>query len=218
MSLAAAVAMLMSGSAYATLITKSPDLGSYWWPLSAAGGTYVYSDSFVAPQSGVVTSLGTWLDTQISDAATAVKFQVWGSVGNNAANGPDYANVLATTTGISGMSGPLSFYSGATPSSLLLTGGDTYWFSATVVGAAGNGQYQVGGHTQNSVYSDNGTFWFSNDKAGQNFDGQHLTPEMAFQVEMTPVPEPSTYITGAMLALVFGVQGVRSLRSRKQVA
>ena len=33
----------------------------------------------------------------------------------------------------------------------------------------------------------------------------------------TPVPEPSTYLVGALLALVFGVQGVRSLRSRKQV-
>jgi hypothetical protein len=32
------------------------------------------------------------------------------------------------------------------------------------------------------------------------------------------VPEPSTYIAGALLALVFGVQGLRSLRSRKQAA
>jgi len=34
----------------------------------------------------------------------------------------------------------------------------------------------------------------------------------------TPVPEPSTYFAGALLALVCGVQGFRSLRSRKQTA
>jgi hypothetical protein len=32
----------------------------------------------------------------------------------------------------------------------------------------------------------------------------------------TAVPEPSTYLAGALLTLGFGVQGVRSLRSRKQ--
>jgi hypothetical protein len=33
-----------------------------------------------------------------------------------------------------------------------------------------------------------------------------------------PVPEPSTYFAGALLVLVFGAQGIRSLRSRKQAA
>jgi hypothetical protein len=35
---------------------------------------------------------------------------------------------------------------------------------------------------------------------------------------LTPVPEPSTYLAGALSALVFGVHGVRSLRHRKQAA
>lgn len=36
--------------------------------------------------------------------------------------------------------------------------------------------------------------------------------------EFAPVPETSTYCAGALLALVFAAQGLRSLRSRKQTA
>ncbi len=42
--------------------------------------------------------------------------------------------------------------------------------------------------------------------------GSGSPSDLTFSV---PVPEPSTYLAGALLALVFGVQGVRSLRSRK---
>jgi hypothetical protein len=31
----------------------------------------------------------------------------------------------------------------------------------------------------------------------------------------TPVPEPSTYIAGALALLPFGLQGIRALRNRK---
>lgn len=218
-ALATVTTMFTNGYVHASFITKSPDIGNYWNPLSVPNGTYVYANSFVPQQNSTVVSLGTWLNTFSFDANTAVRFQVWGSVGNNAASGPDYANVLATTAAITGMNGPLSFYSGLTPGSLSLTAGDTYWFSATVVGSSGNGGYQVGGHTQNSGgITDNGTFWYSNDPNGQIFDGQRLTPEMAFEVELAAVPEPSTYIVGAMLLLPFGVQGLRHLRNRKLVA
>ncbi len=37
-----------------------------------------------------------------------------------------------------------------------------------------------------------------------------------FTVEATAVPEPSTFIAGALLSLPFGVQGVRYLRNRKR--
>jgi hypothetical protein len=37
-------------------------------------------------------------------------------------------------------------------------------------------------------------------------------------VAAAPVPEPSTFIAGALLALPFGLQGFRWLRNRKQVA
>jgi hypothetical protein len=42
------------------------------------------------------------------------------------------------------------------------------------------GSYQAGGHTQNSVYNDDGTFWYSNDPAGVKLCPSKLTPEMTF--------------------------------------
>ncbi len=44
------------------------------------------------------------------------------------------------------------------------------------------------------------------DQAGGNWRGYDV---------VEPVPEPSTYLAGALLALVFGVQGFRTLRNRK---
>ena len=35
---------------------------------------------------------------------------------------------------------------------------------------------------------------------------------------LVPIPEPSTYLAGALLFIPFGVHGIRYLRSRKQVA
>jgi len=195
--------IITTGSAQ--VITKSPDQGAFWQPLHPNGGTYVYADSFVAPGNDTVVSLGTWLNTQTYDPTTAVTFQVWGSIFNNAVNGPDSGNLLATTTGITGMNGSLSFYSAPTTSSLILTSGDTYWFVATVVGAAGEGVFQVGGHTQNSEgITDNGTFWYSNDPLGKAFDGEAKTPEMAFQVNLAAVPEPETFslVLGGLASLV----------------
>jgi hypothetical protein len=37
-----------------------------------------------------------------------------------------------------------------------------------------------------------------------------------FSLSYSAVPEPSTFIAGALLALPFGVQGVRYLRNRKR--
>ncbi len=35
-------------------------------------------------------------------------------------------------------------------------------------------------------------------------------------IQVAAVPEPSTFIAGALLALPFGVQGIRYLRNRKR--
>lgn len=193
-----ALTLGLSSSLLAVEITKTPDLGAFWNPLSP-GGTYVYANSFVAPVTGTVTSLGLWMNTMIEDASTAVTLQVWGGT---ILDGPDYAQVLASTAGVSGMSGPLALYTANTISSSVLTAGQTYWFAATAVGASGSGRYQVGAHTPNSVYLDNGTFWYSNDPAGHNFDGQSLVPEMAFKVVMgegNAVPDGGA--TALLLAL-----------------
>ena len=111
---------------FAVTTTKPPDVGPSWHWLRPNGGTYVYADSFVAPISGDVTSLGTWLGAQFEDPTTTLLFQVWGSVGNNAASGPDAANVLASSSPVEGFSGPLTFYSAAALPAISLLGGQTY--------------------------------------------------------------------------------------------
>src|SRR4029078_1848029 len=71
-----------------------------------------------------------------------------------------------------------------------LTPGTLYWFAATVVGESGTGQYQMGVYTQNSQQNDHCTFWYSNDPGGIVFDGQNLTPEIAFTLTLDDVPVP----------------------------
>jgi hypothetical protein len=44
-----------------------------------------------------------------------------------------------------------------------------------------------------------------------------LQMKMRVEGEASPVPEPTTYIAGALLLLPFGLQGIRHLRNRKQV-
>jgi hypothetical protein len=77
-------------------------------------------------------------------------------------------------------------------------------------------------HVYSTPYTDgslgagipNGTYVAFEDLAANvsNFDYFDHT----FVFENVAVPEPSTYLAGALLALVFGVQGFRTLRNRKQ--
>ena len=205
---------------FAVTITKPPNVGGHWHWLrpNPETGTYVYADSFVAPISGDVTSLGTWVGAQVVDPTTTLLFQVWGSVGNNAARGPDAANVLASSSPVEGISGPLTFYSAAALPGVGLLAGQTYWFVASAVGSTGSGSYFVGQHRQNSIYADNGTFWFSNDAAGVNFDGQSRTPEMAFSVTVNGVPDAGGSASLLCIAF-FAICELRFLtRNRKLLA
>ena len=87
--------LLCAGTVSATTLTKPPDIGSFWHPLSS-NGTYVYANSFLSIDNGEVTDLGMWLREYFA-GTHEVKFQVLGSVGNNVSNGPDTSNVLAST-------------------------------------------------------------------------------------------------------------------------
>lgn len=188
-----AVACAASSVAFAGTITKSPDLGPYWSPLSSSG-SYIYADSFVADVSGSVTSLGTWL----LNGSSNLLFQVYGSIGGNAAAGPDSSNIFATTGTVTGQTyDSLTFVDGGLVTDIAdLIAGQTYWFGASTVGQGGSGGYTVGGHTQNTGgIVDGGSFWYSNDPVGQSFDGRGLTPEIAFRVgiaESSNVPEPAS--------------------------
>lgn len=185
-------------------IVKPPDQGAFWQPLGP-NGSYVYADSFVADETGPVDDIGTWLlSLNGAGAGSNLTFMVLGDAG-----GPNPNDVIASTGSLNlgGGTNTLDFYSAAPTFSGVLTSGNTYWFAASAVGEDPNtGSWQVGAHTQNSVYNDNGTFWFSNDPAGQNFDGQGFTPEMAFSVSIVPAP-------GAFALL--GLGGLAATRRRR---
>jgi len=197
--IAAALVLLgvaaLAGQAEAITITKLPDVGAYWHPLGATEGTYVYANSFVAPENGLVTSLGLWLTTENDGTPPGpdVVFQVLASKAGDPSQGPDTTSVFAASAIQSGLGvTALALYTAPTlAGGVPLVAGTTYWFAASTVGLSGSGEFQVGGHTQNSGgIVDNGTFWYSNDPAGIDFDGTALTPEMAFTV--TTVPEPAS--------------------------
>ena len=186
----------------AGLIEKGPDVGPYWFPLGS-NGTYVYANSFVMPENAAVTDLGFWA----TGGSPNLRLQVYGSIGGDPANGPDSTGVLATTDVIPGVSYAsmtlieAAVLGGGTP----LAAGQTYWFGATTVGLGGTGYYQVFGHTQNSVYSDNGTFWYSNAPDGIYFDGRNNIPEMAFRVTYgEPIPAPRAILLGGIGAGLVG--------------
>lgn len=205
------LASVLLGASVAALaadvfVIKLPDLGDYWHPLSNQGGTYVYADSFVAPISGTVSGMGLWLDGGAPD----IQLRILDSIGGDPTLGPDSSALLASSMVLPGQTFSTLTFSGASAifSPTMLVAGHTYWFAAAAVG--GQGAYTVGAHTQNSGgIVDNGTFWFSNDPAGVLFDGRNLTPEMAFEVGITPVPEPTEY---AMLGVGLGLLGFTARR------
>lgn len=184
------------GTAGAATLTKAPDLGDYWNPLSS-WGTYVYADSLIAPVTGIVTDLGAWL----RGGSSSLVFEVLADSGN----APNGAEILASTGVLSFNNASLTFEHAAPLSPAALIAGEEYWFAASTVGLGGTGVYDVGGHTQNSGgIFDAGSFWYSNDPVGQSFDGRNLTPEMAFSLTISSLPEPTTFVLFAAGIVALG--------------
>jgi hypothetical protein len=166
-------------------LTKAHDLATNWQPLGP-DGTYVYANSFIANDNGVVDQLGCWLEDQDGTGGPGIRFEVWGSKNGDVNQGPDANHVIASTGSLDliGTTTTARLHSAETEFSGVLREGKAYWFVATCVGEPGGAtEWEVGQHTQNTGgINDNGTFWYSNDPTGANFDGQALTPELSFSV------------------------------------
>lgn len=200
---------LGASASAAVIVDKTPDLGPYWQPLDGTpNGTYVYTDSFV-----FTGATGTLLDTvgvyllSLGGAGTPFRYEVYA----DNANAPNPASVLGTSGYMQDANTTLHLDTATLLSPFALTNGSRYWIAASTVGQPSQGAYQFGGHTQNSIYADNGTFWFSNDPAGLAFDGQRLTPEIAIYaasvgIAAVPVPEPATL---ALVSVALGLMGAR---------
>ena len=163
--LALALAGLVTLPATAdTLIDKPPDLGPYWHPLSnSPSDTRIYASDFLAPEDDTtVDALGTWLLAYAGGPTFAViDFEIWATDPNT--GGPDFDNVIAWTDTMQTDDPTLRLYTlDVIGGPATLNPGDRYWFVANCYnqGDPSYGSYQVGAHTQNSVYQDNGTFWY----------------------------------------------------------
>lgn len=196
----------------AVIVDKIPDVGDFWQPLDGnPNGTYVYADSFVftGTTGTLLETVGIYLRNQFGGAGTPFRFEVYADNGN----APDPTSVLGVTNYQQVANTTLSLVTDALLAPISLVNSTQYWIAASVVGQASQGSYQMGGHTQNSIYPDNGTFWYSNDPAGLAFDGQGLTPEIGIYAESgaaAAVPEPSSL---ALVCISFGVVGLLCRRN-----
>lgn len=165
------------------------------------GFSTIYANSFVAPNDGVVTEMGVWLRNSLPGA---IRFQVYESLDDDVALGPDSTRVLPSSPVDTGAHPDLAFvdFDGCITDLGSLVGGHTYWLAATVVGLDSNATYNNAMHIPNTDgIVDNGTFMWSDDPAGLFFKGPFSEPfEMAFSVTVSPVPEPA-----GLAMLAFGL-------------
>lgn len=165
-------------------VYKASDIGRYWHPIGADGGSICYAGSFDAPASGPVIETGCMFEIYTINPLPfqEVRYDICGALSGDPANGPDTSDVYASSDVITlGLEGSLTQKTSTSMTSYTsLTSSQTYFFVVTTVGLDGNSNYYVGGHTRNSGgISDDGLFWYSND--GSTFSS-NSTYEMGFNL------------------------------------
>jgi hypothetical protein len=195
-----AAALIASGAWATTYVDKEPDLGQYWNPLDNDNMTYIYADTFTCPAGSdvVVTNLGMWLLLLYGTQPPQLTFEIWQCDANGV---PVFGTSMCSTDYVSSSSGALTYVEAPVVSPVALTPGVMYAFVANGYHNFSNdGSYQVGGHTQGE---NPGYFYYSNYPESSYFDGQHLTPEMAFKATLNPIPEPA--LVAPLAGLILGL-------------
>lgn len=185
--------------------------------MSARATLFQYQVFFDGPSEFPVNaSPGTGVGTVVYDAVLhtlALDVSFSGLTGTTTAShihaattfaGTGTAGVATTTPSFAGF--PLGVTSGSFTSTLDLTSASSY--NPSYVTA--NGSTTAGAEAALALAMADG-------KAYWNIHSS-VFPGGEIRGFLTPVPEPSTYLAGALTALLCGVQGVRSLRHRKQAA
>ena len=207
--IAAALTMLSSFASAQWMLDKVPDRGPFWQPLGVSPATAIYANSLIytGPNGQVLTSMGVYIRERSLSGVQGQDLRYF--LLANGTNNPTGTILSTSTSDVSTNSATLVALS-ANMSPFSMVNGTQYWFAAQAQGNNSN-VYQVGAHTQNSIYSDSGTFWFSNANDFNNWDGQARTPEMAIFVN-SAVPEPASM---AVLGLGFAALAARRRRRRK---
>lgn len=192
-----AAALIASAASATSYITKEPDLGPYWHPLDNDNMTYIYADTFTMPDitDRYVSDLGMWLLLSGSEPPQ-LTLEIWECDGSGV---PLFGTSLGTTNYVSSSDPNLVYIEAPVVSPFSLTPGVMYAFVANGYhDFTNNGSYQVGGHTQGE---NPGYFFYSNYPEDSRFDGQFLTPEMAFSVTLVPEPGLIAPLAGVLLGL-----------------
>lgn len=185
-------------------------------------------DDFDVAESGTVTRL--WSHAAFSfdneNTITSAHYEIRtgvgpGSGGTLVASGTVPA-VCSPTGRIIYAPSPFSRreYEISLPVSLNLTAG-TYWLAIAPLTTRGTWSGVFASLGANAIGSPigNGNSYFSSDLYSYwnwvplaKYWG---TEDLSYGLEMAPVPEPSTYLAGALMLLPFGIQGLRCLRNRR---
>jgi hypothetical protein len=208
----ACLGKVLLASASTTITTPGDtEIHNFGWP-----NTATYGQIFTAPVTD--NNLDSWTFNLRKDGGNNCNFQffVMGWNGSTATGSILYQSATAVVTST-------SFQAFTFLPNLTLTPGGSYVAFINESGLNGTtaSSIQMQGSSANSYAGGDFRYLNNGDTFGQVSSSAWSTysvPDMTFTAVFSSVPEPTTFIAGALLALPFGLQGIRFLRNRKLVS